>query len=113
MTPPPCTTTNDASTPLVNWRAGSQEYLYLKESEYQNASNLAIIRRLTHHRQPKSFFFKMPYANESMLNFAAREARKMWPFVAGFAVVTAGVVYVTGNITEEEKKKSKFLHPGH
>ena len=40
-----------------------------------------------------------------------REGKKMWPFLAGFAVGTA-VTYATSTITSEDKKASKFLNPG-
>ena len=49
---------------------------------------------------------------ESMIVFAAREAKKMWPFLAGFAVVGFGVTQATLGITEADKKKSAFLNPG-
>ena len=55
---------------------------------------------------------KMPYRSESMIVFAAREAKKMWPFLAGFAVVGFGVTQATLGITEADKKKSAFLNPG-
>ena len=55
---------------------------------------------------------KMPYRSESMIVFAAREAKKMWPFLAGFAVVGFGVTQATLGITEADKKKSSFLNPG-
>ena len=54
----------------------------------------------------------MPYQSESMIVFAAREAKKMWPFLAGFAVVGFGVTQATLGITEADKKKSAFLNPG-
>ena len=54
----------------------------------------------------------MPYRSESMIVFAAREAKKMWPFIAGFGVVGYGVTVATLGITEEDKKKSGFLNPG-
>ena len=54
----------------------------------------------------------MPYATESFLRTAAREGKKMWPFLSGFAFVGSAVVYATTTITEEEKKASKFLNPG-
>ena len=47
-----------------------------------------------------------------MIVFAAREAKKMWPFLAGFAVVGFGVTQATLGITEADKKKSSFLNPG-
>ena len=54
----------------------------------------------------------MPYASESFLRNAAREGKKMWPFLAGFAFVGAAVTYSTTTITSEDKKASKFLNPG-
>ena len=54
----------------------------------------------------------MPYQSENMAIFAAREAKKMWPFLAGFGVVYYGVVRATMGITEEDKKKSTFINPG-
>ena len=54
----------------------------------------------------------MPYASENMVVFAAREAKKMWPFIAGFGVVTYGVVSATMAVTPEDKKKSTFINPG-
>jgi hypothetical protein len=54
----------------------------------------------------------MPYRNESMIIFAGREAKKMWPFIAGFGVVTFAVVQATLAITPEQKKKSSFINPG-
>jgi hypothetical protein len=55
---------------------------------------------------------KMPYQSESMIVFAAREAKKMWPFLAGFAVVGFGVTQATLGVTEADKKKSAFINPG-
>ena len=55
---------------------------------------------------------KMPYASESFLRTAAREGKKMWPFLAGFAFVGTAVTYATSTITSEDKKASKFLNPG-
>jgi len=43
---------------------------------------------------------------------AMREGKKMWPFVAGLALVGTAVTFVTAGITEKDKKASKFLHPG-
>ena len=54
----------------------------------------------------------MPYASESFLRTAAREGKKMWPFLAGFAFVGTAVTYATSTITSEDKKASKFLNPG-
>jgi hypothetical protein len=54
----------------------------------------------------------MPFQNQSMITFAAGQARKMWPFVAGFGVVGYGCVVATLGITEEDKKNSGFLNPG-
>jgi len=54
----------------------------------------------------------MPYASESFLRTAAREGKKMWPFLAGFAFVGTAVTYSTLTITSEDKKASKFLNPG-
>jgi hypothetical protein len=54
----------------------------------------------------------MPYQNQSMITFAAGQAKKMWPFIAGFGVVGYGVTVATLGITEEDKKKSGFLNPG-
>jgi len=54
----------------------------------------------------------MPYQAESVVAFAAREAKKMWPFLAGFGVVGYGVTVATLGITEEDKKKSSFINPG-
>ena len=54
----------------------------------------------------------MPYASDNMVVFAAREAKKMWPFIAGFGVVTYGVVSATMAVTPEDKKKSTFINPG-
>ena len=54
----------------------------------------------------------MPYQNQSMITFAAGQAKKMWPFIAGFGVVGYGVTVSTLGITEEDKKKSGFLNPG-
>ena len=45
----------------------------------------------------------MPYQSESVFIFAAREAKKMWPFIAGFGVVGYGVTMATLGITEEDK----------
>ena len=55
---------------------------------------------------------KMPYQSEYMIVFAAREAKKMWPFLAGFAVVGFGVTQATLGVTEADKKKSAFINPG-
>ena len=54
----------------------------------------------------------MPYQSESVVAFAAREAKKMWPVLAGFGVVGYGVTVATLGITEEDKKKSSFINPG-
>ena len=54
----------------------------------------------------------MPFQNQSMITFAAGQAKKMWPFIAGFGVVGYGVTVATLGITEEDKKKSGFLNPG-
>ena len=54
----------------------------------------------------------MPYQNQSIITFAAGQAKKMWPFIAGFGVVGYGVTVATLGITEEDKKKSGFLNPG-
>jgi hypothetical protein len=43
----------------------------------------------------------MPYAAESIVVTAAREAKKIWPFMAGIAVVGAAVVKVTASATPE------------
>ena len=48
----------------------------------------------------------MPFQNQSMITFAAGQAKKMWPFIAGFGVVGYGVTVATLGITEEDKKKS-------
>ena len=54
----------------------------------------------------------MPYASESVVITAAREAKKIWPFLAGLGCVGAAVVAATSSITEADKKASKFLNPG-
>ena len=54
----------------------------------------------------------MPFQNQSMITFAAGQAKKMWPFIAGFGVVGYGVTVATLGITEGDKKKSGFLNPG-
>ena len=43
----------------------------------------------------------MPYAAESILVTAAREAKKIWPFMAGMAVVGTAVVKLTASATPE------------
>jgi len=63
-------------------------------------------------QRPSTSTRTMPYQSESVLVFAAREAKKMWPFIAGFGVVGYGVTMATLGITEEDKKKSTFLNPG-
>ena len=50
---------------------------------------------------------------EPMLKTAAREIPKVWPFFAGFAIIGAAVTKVSLGLTEEQKKASKFLNPGH
>jgi hypothetical protein len=37
---------------------------------------------------------------------------KQWPFFTGIGVVGCAIVYTTAGLTEEQKKASKFLHPG-
>lgn len=64
------------------------------------------------HRQQRITKSTMPYASESFLRTAAREGKKMWPFLAGFAFVGTAVTYSTLTITSEDKKASKFLNPG-
>jgi len=54
----------------------------------------------------------MPYAHQSFFTALRREIPKAWPFFTGIAVVGVAVTYVTANITEADKKASKFLHPG-
>ena len=63
-------------------------------------------------QRPSTSTRTMPFQSESVLVFAAREAKKMWPFIAGFGVVGYGVTMATLGITEEDKKKSTFLNPG-
>ena len=41
----------------------------------------------------------MPFQNQSMITFAAGQAKKMWPFIAGFGVVGYGVTVATLGIT--------------
>ena len=43
----------------------------------------------------------MPYAAESLAATAAREARKIWPFLGGLGLVGYAVSSVTAGITEE------------
>ena len=43
----------------------------------------------------------MPYAAESIVVTAAREAKKIWPFMAGLSVVGFGVVKLTASATPE------------
>lgn len=43
----------------------------------------------------------MPYAAESIVVTAAREAKKIWPFMAGMGLVGAAVVKVTASATPE------------
>jgi hypothetical protein len=45
----------------------------------------------------------MPYAAESVLFTAAREAKKIWPALAGFGVVGFAVVKVTAGATPEAR----------
>lgn len=45
-----------------------------------------------------------------------REAKTIWPFLAGFAIVGFGVVKLTTSLTEEDLKNSRMLnrrHGGH
>jgi len=51
-------------------------------------------------------------ANTSFFATLTREVPKAWPFFTGIGVVGCAIVYATANITEEQKKASKFLHPG-
>ena len=69
-------------------------------------------RPVAHHYPPHVDPVAMPYQNQSMITFAAGQAKKMWPFIAGFGVVGYGVTVATLGITEEDKKKSGFLNPG-
>ena len=46
----------------------------------------------------------MPYAAESIVVTAAREAKKIWPFLTGMAVVGAAVVKVTAAATPEVRR---------
>jgi hypothetical protein len=48
----------------------------------------------------------MPYAAESIVVTAAREAKKIWPFLTGMAVVGFGVVKVTAAATPEVRHPS-------
>ena len=45
----------------------------------------------------------MPYAAESVLVTAAREAKKIWPALAGFGAVGFAVVKVTAAATPEAR----------
>ena len=51
----------------------------------------------------------MPYAAESIVVTAAREAKKIWPFLTGMAVVGAAVVKVTAAATPEVRRPSSRL----
>ena len=51
----------------------------------------------------------MPYAAESIVVTAAREAKKIWPFLTGMAVVGAAVVKVTAAATPEVRRPCSRL----
>ena len=49
----------------------------------------------------------MPYAAESVLVTAAREAKKIWPALAGFGAVGFAVVKVTAAATPEARPHAR------
>ena len=51
-------------------------------------------------------------AKDAFIVFAAKEARKQWPFVVGLAGVGFAVLQITNTITDADVKASKFVHPG-
>jgi hypothetical protein len=51
----------------------------------------------------------MPYAAESVLFTAAREAKKIWPALAGFGAVGFAVVKVTAGATPEARAATRLL----
>ena len=56
----------------------------------------------------------MPYRNMSYLQFALKEAVRIWPFTLGFGLVGAGAVSFTAGLTEADVKESKYCNPaGH
>jgi len=54
----------------------------------------------------------MPYAAESIVVTAAREAKKIWPFLTGMGVVGFAVVKVTAAATPEVRRPSSRLPAG-
>jgi len=56
----------------------------------------------------------MPYRNMSYLQFAMKEAVRIWPFTIGFATVGAAAIAFNATMTEEDVKASKYCNPaGH
>ena len=54
----------------------------------------------------------MPYAAESIVVTAAREAKKIWPFLTGMGIVGFAVVKVTAAATPEVRRPSSRLPAG-